>query len=250
MPNLSVIIVTKNEAHNIIDCLKSVDFADEIIVFDSGSKDGTPALCRSKGAKVTITPDWPGDGPQKNRALKKAQGKWVLSLDADERLSPELAKAIQALSEKTPYAAYALAYRSTYCGKTIKFGDWRNESHVRLFQRDKGTFSEDTVHCHLRINGKIGKLKAPLIHHPFPYLETVLNKMNQYSTQGAQISFKQGKKASLWTALSHGFWAFFRGYILKSGWLDGKAGFLLAVSNGQGTYYRYLKLMYLCQNPS
>lgn len=246
MTKLSVIVITKNEAHNIADCLACVPFADEIIVFDSHSCDNTVEIAQQFTPLVTVTPDWPGDGPQKNRALAQAHGEWVLCLDADERLSPELAKEIKSLiTTSSSFAAFDIPYHSSYCGKLIRFGDWRRESHIRLFQRGKGKFTEDVVHCHLQVQGDIGKLKHPIIHHPFHHLTALLNKMNDYSSQSAQIYFKQGRKASFWTAISHSLWSFFRGYFLKLGFLDGREGFLLAASNAQGTYYRYLKLMYL-----
>ncbi|MBS0288796.1 MAG: glycosyltransferase family 2 protein [Proteobacteria bacterium] len=247
MTKLTVIVITKNEAHNIVDCLKSVSFADEIIVFDSGSTDGTPELCRAYTDKVIVTPDWPGDGPQKNRALQKATGEWILCLDADERVSASLAKELQSSIKNTTDTAFDIPYQSTYCGKTIRFGDWRGESHIRLFMRGKAQFTEDIVHCHLQVQGNIGKLKNPIIHHPFLHLHAMIYKMNDYSSQSAKALRARGKKASLYTALSHSFWSFLRGYILKFGFLDGREGLLLAISNAQGTFYRYLKLMYLCE---
>ncbi|MGD9592537.1 MAG: glycosyltransferase family 2 protein [Candidatus Berkiella sp.] len=247
MTKLSVIVITKNEAHNIKQCLESVLFADEIIVFDSGSTDGTPDICREFTHKVVITPDWPGDGPQKNRAIDIASSEWILCLDADERVSSLLRNEILKIINNPQFDAYDIPYQSTYCGKAIRFGDWRGESHVRLFLREKARFTEDIVHCHLKVNGTIGKLKNIIIHHPFHHLGTMLHKMNDYSTQSAKVLFSKGKKSSLLKALSRGLWSFFRSYLLKFGFLDGREGFLLAVSNAQGTYYRYLKLMYLWQ---
>jgi glycosyltransferase involved in cell wall biosynthesis len=249
MTKLSVVVITKNEAHNIEDCLKSVFFADEIVIFDSGSTDDTVAIAKRYTPHVTVTDDWPGDGPQKNRALAQTTGEWVLCLDADERVSSALAHEIQQVISQNPrYAAYDIPYQSTYCGKAIRFGDWRGESHVRLFQRPLARFTENIVHCHLAVDGKIGKLKHKIIHHPFHHLGAMLHKLNDYSSQSAKALFAKGKKASLATALSHGAWSFIKGYILKLGCLDGKEGFILAMSNAQGTYYRYLKLMYLCEN--
>jgi glycosyltransferase involved in cell wall biosynthesis len=248
MTKLSVIIVTKNEERNIRDCLKSVQFADEIIVFDSSSTDNTVAICREYTPLVTVTPDWPGDGPQKNRALALATGDWVLCLDADERVSPELAKEMMTTLSQTSCNAFTLSFRSRYCSKPLRFGDWFNEVHTRLFRRNHGKFTESIVHCRLQVDGKIGRLRAPIIHFPFHELHTLLDKMNQYSTKSAQHLYQQGKKSSLKTALAHAFWAFTKGYCFKCGFLDGREGFLLAMSNAQGTYYRYLKLMYLWEN--
>ncbi len=247
MTKLSVIVITKNEAHNIKQCLESVLFADEIIVFDSGSTDGTPDICRQFTDKVVVTADWPGDGPQKNRAIDIAQGEWVLCLDADERVSSLLAAEIQNTLHHPTHDAYDIPYQSTYCGKPIRFGDWRGESHVRLFLRAKARFTEDIVHCHLKVNGTTGKLKHIIIHHPFHHLGAMIHKMNDYSNQSAKALFAKGKKSSLLKAIARSTWAFFRSYLLKCGFLDGREGFLLAVSNAQGTYYRYLKLFYLWQ---
>jgi glycosyltransferase involved in cell wall biosynthesis len=247
MTKLTVIVVTKNEAHNIVACLESVAFADEIIIFDSGSTDGTPEICQKYTHLVTVTPDWPGDGPQKNRAIRVASGDWILCLDADERLTPSLTKEIQEIISTTKHNAFSIPYVSSFCGKPIRFGDWRGEQHIRLFRRNHAQFSEHIVHCHLQVQGTIGKLKQKIVHHPFHHLGALLHKMNDYSTQSARLLFSRGRKASIWTALSHGIWTFMRGYFLKWGFLDGKEGFLLAVANAQGTYYRYTKLMYLCQ---
>jgi glycosyltransferase involved in cell wall biosynthesis len=239
MSKLSVIIVTKNEAHNIEECLKSISFADEIVVFDSGSTDNTVEICKRYTHKVTVTPDWPGDGPQKNRALAQVSNDWILCLDADERVTPALAQEIQAIVANTAHAAFDIPYQSTYCGK--------GESHIRLFNRRFATITSDIVHCHVKTKGSVGKLHASIMHHPFHHLGALLHKMNDYSTQSAKTLLAKGKKASLMTAISHGLWSFFRGYLLRLGCLDGREGFLLAISNAQGTYYRYLKLMYLCE---
>lgn len=244
MSSISVIIVTKNEAHNIKACLESVAFADEIIIYDSGSTDNTVEIAKAYTSHITVT-DWPGDGPQKNRALAHATSDWVLCLDADERVSPALRQEIQDCLSRTDCHGFDIPYQSSYLNKMIRFGDWRNEKHRRLFKLDKGRFTEDVVHCHLQIEGKVGLLKHPIYHHPFKNVEHLLQKLNDYSTQSALHKFKQGKKASLWTALSHGMWTFIRGYLIKFGFLDGKEGFMLALSNAQGTYYRYVKLMYL-----
>jgi len=241
---LSVIIITKNEAHNIEDCLKSVAWADEIVVVDSGSTDGTVDICKRYTDKILVT-DWPGYGAQKQRALELATGEWILSLDADERITPELAKEILSTMPITTLDAFEIIFSSEYCGKTIRFGDWWNDSEKVLFRRTKGHFVSLKVHERIEIIGKVGKLKGKIFHKAFPNLDLVLRKMNDYSTWGAEQKKSQGKKGGLFKAITHGFWSFFRGYVLRLGFLDGKEGFLLAISNAEGTYYRYLKLMYL-----
>jgi glycosyltransferase involved in cell wall biosynthesis len=242
MNRLSIILITKNEEHDLADCLKSVNWADEIIICDSGSTDGTLDIARQFSDTVYST-DWPGFGPQKNRALEKASGQWVLSIDADERVSPELKEEIlQVLSSQNPAAAYSIPRHSFYCGHLIRYGDWRDDRVTRLFQRGKAKFCNSLVHESLQVEGKIGSLKAPLIHHAFKDLHEVLAKIDQYSTLGAQNRHQKGKTGSLTQALTHALWTFIRGYIFRLGFLDGKAGFQLAVSNAEGCYYRYLKL--------
>jgi len=244
MPLLSVIIITKNEARNIEACLKSVNWADEIVVVDSGSTDGTVELCRPYTDKILVT-DWPGYGAQKQRALEMATGDWVLSIDADERVTPELKQEILSVLSNTSYNGFEIPFISEYCGKAIRFGDWWNDRQVVLFRRLKARFASLLVHERIDVEGSIGKLKKPIYHLAFRDLNMVLRKMNDYSSWSAEQKKIQGQKGSLFKAISHGLWAFFRGYLLRLGFLDGKEGFLLAVSNAEGTYYRYLKLSYL-----
>lgn len=246
MSRLSVIIITKNEAHDIKACLESVKWADEILVLDSGSTDDTVAICREYTDKVFIT-DWPGYGPQKNRALSYATGDWVLSLDADEQLSSALQIEIKALVAKEGVGelAYSIPRLSTYCGKIIRYGDWRKDNCLRLFRRGHAKFQEVQVHESLEVEGRVGRLSGHLLHATFKDLEEMLHKLNQFSSLSAKMRQEQGRNASLWTAILHGLWTFIRGYFLRFGFLDGREGFVLAVSNAEGSYYRYLKLMYL-----
>lgn len=247
--SISVIIITKNEEASIGDCLKSVAWADEIVVVDSGSSDGTVALCRAHTGKVHVTPDWPGFGPQKNRALALATGEWVLSLDADERVTPELRREIEAATaDPGGRAAFALPRRSRYCGRQMRHSGWWPDHVVRLFRRTEARFSDDLIHERLIAEGPVGRLKSPLLHEAFGDLEEVLETMNRYSTAGAHLMHQRGRRATLAGAILHGLWSFFHTYLLRAGFLDGREGFLLAVSNAEGTYYRYLKLMFLTQS--
>lgn len=245
MTTLSVMIITKNEAHDIADCLESISWADEIVVVDSGSSDNTVAICQTYTQKVQVT-DWQGFGIQKNRALAMTSCDWVLSIDADERVTPELKLAIQtAIAEPGETMAFSIPRRSTYCGKIIRFGDWRNDRVVRLFKRGHAKFCDSRVHEALQVNGAVSALSAYLIHYAFKDRAEVMAKMEQYSTLGAQQKYAAGKKATRFTALSHGAWTFFRGYILRLGFLDGIRGLQLATSNAKGCYYRYMKLLSL-----
>lgn len=241
---ISVIVITKNEAHNIEACLQSVSWADEIIVVDSGSTDNTVSIAKQFTDKVYET-DWPGFGAQKQRALTLATKEWVLSIDADERVTEKLRDEILATLPVTDCAGFIIPFQSEYCNKTIRFGDWSNDKQLVLFQRNKGQFVSLLVHERIEVQGKIGKLKYPIHHRAFLNLEMVLKKMNDYSTMSARQKHLNGQKGSLWKAITHSLWSFFRGYILRFGFLDGKEGLMLAISNAEGTYYRYLKLMHL-----
>lgn len=219
-------------------------WADEIIVVDSGSTDNTVEICRRFTDKILIT-DWPGYGAQKQRALDMATGEWVLSLDADERVMPSLKEEILQKLPQTSFDAFEIGFSSEYCGKLIRFGDWWNDSQIVLFRREKGHFVSLLVHERIDIQGQVGRLTGKIHHLAFPDLSVVLRKMNDYSTWSANQKILQGKRGGILKGISHGIWAFFRGYILRLGFLDGKEGFLLAISNAEGTYYRYVKMMYL-----
>jgi len=249
MSTISTIIITHNEASNIRRCLESVKWSDEIIVLDSGSTDNTVEICREYTPKVTVTvTDWPGYGPQKNRALKQASCDWVLSIDADEHLSPALQTDIQHAMTHDQHTAYSMPRQSTYCGRLIRYGAWHNDRVCRLFKRGTAQFKDAPVHESLIVDGSIGQLHTPLLHHSFQDLEAVLHKVNHYSTLGAKQRLQQGRKGSLGIALAHSCWEFVRSYLLKRGFLDGREGFILAVSNAEGTFYQYLKLYYLRKN--
>ena len=243
---LSVIVITKNEAAVIARCLNSVLWADEIIVLDSASTDGTVAIARALNARIETATDWPGFGPQKNRALAYASGDWVLSLDADEWVTPELKGEIaRVLADPGGHAAFKMRRLSSYCGRWMRHSGWWPDHVTRLFRRGTARFSGDLVHERLIVDGTTGTLMATLKHEAIRDLEEALVKMNAYSTAGANIRHAHGKQASLAGAVWHGAWTFFRTYVLRAGFLDGREGFMLAVSNAEGAYYRYLKLMLL-----
>ena len=244
MAKLSVILITKNEAANIRDCLDSVAWADEIIVVDSGSTDDTVAICKELGAQVYVQ-DWPGFGIQKNRALGYARNDWVLSLDADERVTAELHAEIEKVlsSEHHTASAYNVSRLSNFCGQFMRHSGWYPDLLPRLFKRGTARFSEDLVHERLIVEGEVGLLQGLLLHYSFDDMEEVLQKINQYSSAGAAMMFKRGKRTTLTGTVGRGIWSFIRSYILRAGFLDGKKGFMLAVSNAEGTYYRYIKLL-------
>jgi len=244
---LSVIIITKNEENAIRDCLESVKWATEIIVLDSGSTDGTVAICKQYTDKV-FTTDWPGFGIQKNRALNKATQDWVLCIDADERVPESLRKEIIIALKQTRCDGYLIPRLSYYCGKAIQYSGWRPDYCLRLVKRDKAQFSHDKIHERMIVKGSSGKLKNSLIHYSFDNLRAVVEKMNLYSELAAQQLYEQGKTATIKKAIFHGLWTFLRTYFFRAGFLDGKQGFLLAISNAEGSYYKYAKLALMSRN--
>ena len=246
MAGLSVIIITKNEALNIRECLESVKWADEIIVVDSGSTDDTVAICREFTPHV-YTHDWPGFGMQKNRALGYASKDWVLSLDADERVTPELRAEIEGTIREGREPGYEIPRLSSFCGRYMHHSGWHPDYVTRLFLRNRGQFSNDLVHERIIINGAVGRLKHSILHESFRDLDQLLAKMNHYSTAGAVMLGRKGRDATLTQAISHGLWAFVRSYFIRAGFLDGREGFMLAVSTAEGTYYRYAKRLLMQQ---
>lgn len=243
---LSVVIIARDEEDSIGEALESVQWADEVIVVENGSVDRTVEIARARGAKVLVTTDWPGFGAQKNRALGEATREWVLSLDADERVTPELRAQIAAvLAANGPHEAYEMARLSSYCGHFMRHGGWWPDRVTRLFRRGAARFSDDLVHERVVVNGTTGRLKGHLLHRAYEDLEEVLRKIDRYSTAGARMRHEKGERGSVTRAVAHGAWAFFRTYVLRAGFLDGRHGFMLAVSNAEATYYRYVKLMLL-----
>jgi glycosyltransferase involved in cell wall biosynthesis len=243
---VSVIVITLNEAERLGATLQALHWAQEIIVVDSGSTDGTLDIARQWATRVEHR-DWSGFGAQKNHALSLASLPWVLSIDADERVTPELAAEIQAFVNRDGggYLGANLPRLSRYCGREIHHSGWWPDPVCRVFKRGHGRFSDDLVHEKIICKGPVWNFQGLLMHDSFQNLDQVLHKLNQYSREGALNLQRKGKKSSLRKAIGHGLWAFFRTYVLQRGFLDGREGFILAVSNAEGTYYRYLKLMYL-----
>lgn len=247
MSGLSVIVIVKDAAKNIQRCLESVKWADEIIILDSGSQDNTVEICQQYTQNIFST-DWPGFGIQKNRALDKAQCKWVLSIDADETLSTDLIEEIKQIICKAEdqHDAYAIKRVSFFCGKKIRYGDWSRDKVVRLFRRLPSIqFTPVIIHEKLKGYLNPGHLKGVIFHDTMQTISQVLLKLEHYSSFTAEKSYQQHKKSSILKAILHAKWCFIRGYLLRLGFLDGREGFILAVSNALGVFYRYVKLIYL-----
>jgi len=252
MPTLSVILITRNEEANLADCLASLEgIAQQIVVVDTNSSDRTLDIAKSYGAVIAQPQDWPGFGPQKNRALDLATGEWVLSLDADERLTPALkSEIVTAIHHSAHVDCFAIPRLSWYCGRFIRHSGWNPDYVERLFKRGSARFSDDLVHERLIPSGQVAKLENPMLHYSFMDYSQVLQKIDRYSTASAEQAFAQGKTSTPLKAVLHGAWSFFRTYFLRAGFLDGPQGFTLAMSNAQGTYYRYIKLWHLIREAS
>jgi len=248
MQSLSVILITKNEGHNLEDCLSSLsEIAQEIIVVDSISTDETLEIANKYGAIISSPNDWPGFGPQKNRALALASKDWVLSVDADERLTQELRDEIKDVLISPKANCYAIPRSSWYCGRFMRHSGWSPDYVDRLFKRGSAYFSDNLVHERLIPSGQVKKLKSPMLHYSFRNFSQVLQKIDRYSTDSALQAFAKNKRSSPTKAILHGLWTFIRTYFIKLGFLDGAQGFALAISNAEGSYYRYLKI-WLMQN--
>ena len=246
---LSVIIITKNEARHIAACLDSVSFADEIIVLDSGSTDATCDIARAKGAKVSVTHDWPGFGPQKNRALDLATGDWVLSVDADERVPPALAESIRQVIAQSENDAYLVARLSSFGGRWIRHSGWWPDHVLRLFRRGAARFTDAAVHEKVVAQTKPAVLSGHLVHYPYADMEAMVSKVNRYSTDAARMMHARGKKTSVAGIVGHAFWTFIRIYFIRRGFLDGKEGLILALTAASGSFFRYSKLYFLGRHP-
>lgn len=242
MPRLSVIIIAKNEAANIGACLDSVRYADEkIVVVDDLNDDGTAAIAREKGATVHAHP-FCGFGPQKNFALSLAHGDWVLSLDADERVTHALAVEIRKTIEQPRADGYEIPRISSFLGREIRHcRGWSPDVVLRLFKRGRARFSDGIVHERVLCDGAVARLREPMLHHPVLRIEDALSRMDRYSTANAETTLASGKRVSFSTGILHGMFTFFRSYILRGGFRDGREGFLLAIAMAEGSYYRYMK---------
>lgn len=239
---LSVAIIACNEAHRIARCLQSVSFADQIVVLDSGSTDDTVTIARGLGADVEVTPDWPGFGPQKNRALARCRYRWVLSIDADEQVSDALAAEILRVLREAPaeatVAGYWLRRSSRYCGQVIRHGLWGNDRVLRLFERQRGRFTDARVHESLVCDGETRVLEGILVHDSVDSPEDARSKARRYAFLGAEALRARGRGGALQGGV-HAGWSFVRGYLLRAGFLDGRFGLTLARLNAAGTFWKY-----------
>ena len=244
MGKLAVLILTYNEEKNICDCMQSVDFADEVIVIDSGSTDRTVELATQLGAKCIDHPMDEGFSGQRNFALTQTKAEWVLFLDADERIMPELAAEIRAVVKENKENAYEILRINVVFGTIVKHGGHSPDYSLRLYPREAIKW-QGLVHEQALVSLPVNKLKNHMLHHTYTNWDRYFFKFNQYTTMMADQMHKRGKKARF-TDITFRPWAgFLRFYVFKSGWRDGKIGFILAVFHFFYTMTKYVKLYYL-----
>lgn len=241
---ISVIIIVKNEELNIERCLESVKWADEIIVLDSGSTDQTVKLAQKYTNKIFLT-DWPGYGIQKQRALSYASYDWVLSIDADEVVSAALQQEIIHTVASNEADACQIPNRMVFYNKILRHSCC-SHTKIRLFKKEGAYFSPDLVHEKVILpkNSRVKQLQAHMLHYSFRDLTHMIYKMNRYASYTAQMRITEKKGMSLTKSFLKAGWMFFRCYIIQLGFMDGKAGVVLATLNAQGSLYRGLKQLY------
>jgi glycosyltransferase involved in cell wall biosynthesis len=243
VPRLSLIVITRNEQGSIERCLRSAAFADEIVVVDNRSTDKTVEIARSLGAKVIDTPDWPGFGPQKNRALDAATGDWVLSLDADEWIERPLADEIRAVIGNAGAAdGFEMPRRSRFCGTVVRHSGWWPDYVLRLWRRGRGRFIDAAVHERVEVTGRVARMNSPIEHEAIADLADARDKACRYATAAAAELALQGKRSSRLKAAMRAGAAFLRTYIWRAGFLDGATGYRVARYNSDYTYQKWAKL--------
>ncbi len=251
MTRVSVITITLNEERNIGACLESVRWADEVIVLDSGSTDRTVEIAKSFTDKVERV-QWKGYGGTRNMGLDRATGEWVLWLDADERVTDELAAEIREILRadrpEEDIAGYAVARRAYFLGRWIRHCGWYPSRVVRLFRRTSARFTENRVHEELRVDGRIEDSRGDLIHYTDPDLRHYFEKFNRYTTLAAEDLRSAGRKFSVFDLLVRPPFTFVKMYVLRLGVLDGMAGFVLCICSAAYVFTKYAKLWELTRN--
>lgn len=246
MPTLSVAMIVKNEAHHLAQCLDTVTaWVDEIVILDSGSTDATQQIAEQYGAKFYQNTDWPGFGKQRQLAQQYVTSDYVLWLDADERVTPELRQSIQAaIAQDAPNTAYKIPRLSEIFGHKIRHSGWYPDYVIRLYRKDFARYGDQLVHekVELPANANIQKLQGDLLHYTYQNIHHYLVKSASYAKAWADQREKAGKKATLWQGISHAVGCFVKMYVIRLGFLDGKAGLLLAILSAHSTFVKYADL--------
>ncbi|MFQ6031542.1 MAG: glycosyltransferase family 2 protein [Candidatus Zixiibacteriota bacterium] len=244
MPKISAIVITRNEEKNIERCLSSIDWVDEVVVVDSGSTDDTKKIASEFTQKI-FNSKWEGFGKAKGYAKEKATHQWILSVDADEVVTEDLKEEIQnIIKSENSLNGYYIPRKSNFLGKWIKHA-WYPDFVLWLFRKDMGKFDDSMVHEKVEVEGEIGYLKNVLLHYTVPDFNHYLEKLNRYSSLGAEQLFRKGKRAKLLDLTFRPLATFLKMYFVKKGFLDGPAGFVLAVSSAFQVFSKYVKLRHL-----
>lgn len=240
--SLSIVIITLNEEANLPRTLESVKWADEIVVLDAGSTDRTREIAESFHARFIVEP-WKGFAAQKNSALQKATGDWLLSLDADEEVEPALGQEIRETLSKNPaQSGFWIPRKNFFLGRWIRHGGFYPDPKLRLFRRGKGAFEERLVHEDVRIQGPTAKLQNHLLHHAYPTLDSYLEHMNRYSSLGAEMAVARRQVGfSFLDIVIRPRLTFFYNYFLRGGFLDGREGLLLHRYHADYVSWKYAK---------
>ena len=239
---IAATLITLNEEANLPRALSSLSVCDEVVVVDSGSTDRTLEIARRAGARI-VQNAWPGYAAQKNLAAESASCEWVLALDADEALSPELSAEIARIKVAgADHDAYSFPRRARYLGRWIRHSGWYPDRKVRLYRRDRGRWVGDYVHESVLVDGTVGELRGDLLHYTCDSLSAHLRTLDRYTTLAAQQMAARGGRPSLARMLLSPPWAFLRSYVLQSGWLDGLPGFQIGLMAGLYVYAKHAKL--------
>ncbi len=240
MIRITATIITFNEEENIRGALESVKWADEIVVVDSGSCDATVEICREYTDRVFHNP-WPGHIEQKNFAVSRASGDWIISIDADERVTPALAEEIKRAVENPSADAYSIPRRAFYLGRWINHSGWYPDRKVRLFRKDRGRWSGVNPHDKVAVQGRVGKLKGDILHYTYRNISSHVGAMNSFTDISSRELLHRGK-GRMSDMLLRPLWAFIKKYFIKQGFRDGVPGFIIAVSTGYYVFLKYAKL--------
>lgn len=242
MSRLSVVIITLNEGTNIRRCLESVKWADEIVIVDSQSTDRTLEIAGEYGA-VIHRPEWRGFGPAKREGVGRATGEWILSIDADEEVTPELADEIKdAIVSSEGIAGYFMPRRTQFLGRWIYHCGWYPDPVLRLFRKSEGNFDSAPVHEKVQLNGKTGRLRQDLLHYSYPTLDSYFDKFNRYTRLAAEKALRDGRSAGAWDILVRPAACFVKHYFIKRGFMDGLEGLIISVLSSCHVLTKYVKL--------
>ena len=240
---LSAAIITKNEEENIRSCIQSISFAGQIVIIDSGSTDATLSIAKEFGCEI-YSEEWRGFGPQKQSAIEKCRHPWILVIDADERIPPGTADIIKKIitDSDVKEAGFSFPRKNYFQGRWIKHAGWWPDRIIRLFRKDAGRMTSAIVHESVEIQGTVGALDAVIEHYTESRLSKIIQKIDKYSTLGAQAAFREGKKSTTGGAFMRAFFTFVQDYFFRLGVLDGMPGLTLAVTDSVNKFFKYAKL--------